>query len=55
MNVAMRFGQDMKGEAKFCSIGLKIALEYWLRKGHECLIILPDFCFNEGEITKKRE
>lgn len=55
MNVAMRFGEEQKGETRFRSLGLKITLEYWLKKGHECLIILPDFCFNEKEIEKKRE
>ncbi|CAD8104596.1 unnamed protein product [Paramecium sonneborni] len=55
MNVAMRYGQEQAQVAKFCSQGLKCALEFWVKKGHEVMIILPDFCFNESDINKKKE
>ena len=35
---------------RFFSIGLKIALDYWINKGHKVLIMLPDFCFSLDEV-----
>ncbi|CAD8169152.1 unnamed protein product [Paramecium octaurelia] len=54
MNVAMRYGQEQSQVAKFCSQGLKCALEFWVKRGHDVMIILPDFCFSESEISKKK-
>lgn len=39
---------------RFFTQGLKIALQYWTDRGHEVLILLPDFCFSVDEIDKKK-
>lgn len=49
MNVAIRHGHDKR----FSSKGLKIAIDYWLKKQHNVVVLLPDFCFNKEEAVKK--
>lgn len=54
MNVAIRYGQETISEARFITQGLKLALEYWMKRGHSVIIILPDYCFKESEVQKKK-
>lgn len=39
-NVAIRHGQNY-----FSCIGIKIVVDYWKKKGHEVIALLPDYFF----------
>lgn len=49
-NIAIRYG-----DTRFSSLGLKIAIDYWVEKGHTVHVLLPDYFFNKEEVIKKRE
>lgn len=49
-NIAVGHGKNQYFSAK----GLEIVVKYWTDKGYPVLIILPDYCFDEKEIARKR-
>ncbi|EGR27697.1 hypothetical protein IMG5_190530 [Ichthyophthirius multifiliis] len=49
MNVAIRFGQS-----QFSSKGIQIAVDFWIKHNADVHVFLPDFCFSQDQIEKKR-
>ena len=39
----------------FSCKGLKIVVDYWKEKGHEVVVLLPDYFFKEEEVERKKE
>ena len=49
-NVAIKHGRN-----EFFSVrGLEIVVKYWSDRGYPILIILPDYCFDDEEINRRR-
>ena len=48
-NVAIRYG-----DTQFSAEGLQIALDYWIKKGHQAHVMLPDYCFNKEEVARRK-
>lgn len=49
MNAAIRHGLDKR----FSSRGLRIAIEFWIKRKHNVIVLLPDFCFNKEDAIKR--
>lgn len=49
-NVAIRHG-----DTRFSSAGLKLAIDYWVEKGHQVHVMLPDYYFKKEEVAMKRQ
>ncbi len=47
-NIAMRYGHNLK----FCCIGIKIAIDYWVSRGHRVLGFLPDYLLRRERILE---
>lgn len=49
-NVAIKHGRD-----EFFSVkGLELVIKYWTSRDYPVLIILPDYCFDEEEVNRRR-
>jgi ribonuclease ZC3H12 len=50
MNVAIRYGDD-----HFVAMGIKVAADYWMTKGHTVQVMLPDYCFNREDVMLRKK
>ena len=48
-NIAMRYGHNQK----FLCKGIKIAVEYWMSRGHRVLGFLPDYLLYKEKIVSQ--
>ena len=44
----------MSGTPQFKTQGILCSVKFWHDKGHPVMVILPDYCFNEMEVEKRR-
>lgn len=49
-NVAIRYG-----DTRFISKGIKLAIDYWVERGHQVHVLLPDYFFNKEEVALKKQ
>jgi hypothetical protein len=47
----MRHGKG----AKFSTIGVQIAIDFWLKNGHKVVGFLPDYLLNMDLINQKKK
>mmetsp|Transcript_20963 Transcript_20963/g.28209 ORF Transcript_20963/g.28209 Transcript_20963/m.28209 type:complete len:94 (+) Transcript_20963:1399-1680(+) len=48
-NIAMRYGNSKN----FACAGIKVAIEYWVSRGHQVLGFLPDYLLWRDKIVKQ--
>lgn len=48
-NIAMRYGHSQK----FACLGIKIAIDFWVSRGHRVLGFLPDYLLWREKIMEK--